>query len=588
MRKIIFIQIGLLMGAFILVNSFGQNLKGIRRIISPFSSHPEIGVDLNRQYALIIGINEYKKLSPLNNSVYDAWNLKEILIDNYGYKKENIIELYNEAATYRNIRSKLRGFLDDLKPDDSLLIYFSGHGHKDKKLKQGYWVPYDAGTTVETETISILNEAIMDEIPRKIPNHEIRDTLNECKAKHIFIVSDSCYSAELVMFKQVIQKTLPESFKLPSRQVLASGSARVSDGIMGNHSPFARYFLKYLQQNTNSYFMGINIIAYTKTAVVSNPEGIKQEPFGGPLIRAGHEGGEFYFFLRKKYQPEESVSSHLAEGDRAFKKGNYEQAEKHYSKILKKFPNDLYARKRIDICRYKKKYSQTTMPRELIEKIYKGNPHLPPENYLGKLIKDSPNHQGYWEAKIDGHIMVFIPKSGNGIGGFFVDKYEVSFAQLETVSPFKSRRKLSNKELIKKSSSGYPAVVSYNEAESYCRSKGFRLLKEEEWEYIAGKSRGNVYPWGTEMVDAFEIFRANYDDRMGRDDGYKALAPVDSFEAFASPFGIVNLAGNAWEWVQGNICKGGGFMSKKEDLKITSSSDNEAIVGFRCAVDVKQ
>jgi formylglycine-generating enzyme required for sulfatase activity len=43
------------------------------------------------------------------------------------------------------------------------------------------------------------------------------------------------------------------------------------------------------------------------------------------------------------------------------------------------------------------------------------------------------------------------------------------------------------------------------------------------------------------------------------------------------------MAGNVWEWVQGNILKGGGFFSSKEDLKIKSykpgNSDKE---GFRC------
>ena len=100
MRKIVSITIGLLLFAVVTGNVFGEQSKGIKDEITPFSSHPEIVVDLNKQYALLIGINEYDKLPHLYNAVYDAWSVKEILIDNYGFKKDNIIEIYNKEASW--------------------------------------------------------------------------------------------------------------------------------------------------------------------------------------------------------------------------------------------------------------------------------------------------------------------------------------------------------------------------------------------------------------------------------------------------------------------------------------------------------
>ena len=216
--------------------------------------------------------------------------------------------------------------------------------------------------------------------------------------------------------------------------------------------------------------------------------------------------------------------------------------------------------------------------------LYNNYPHLPPVNHLQYLKR--MNAKGYWEAEFDSHLMVYIPGTLDGKGNFWVDKYEVSYAQLERLPSFLGTLINSNGKLNNRLTLSHPALVTFEQAEEYCQAKGFRLLTIEEWEIAAGKDHGYIYPWGNQDVDANGISRANY---ISLKDGNDLMAPAKSYDGndCVSPFGIVNLAGNVWEWVKGRICKGGGFMSEKQELRITSSSTAEKWVGFRCARDVE-
>lgn len=105
---------------------------------------------------------------------------------------------------------------------------------------------------------------------------------------------------------------------------------------------------------------------------------------------------------------------------------------------------------------------------------------------------------------------------------------------------------------------GHPVTgVTWYGAAAFCVWRGARLPSEAEWEMAAswddaaGEKR--FYPWG----DAFEGTAANTCDAncaapqaVARfDDGFAGTAPVGSFAEGVSPFGIHDMAGNVWEWV---------------------------------------
>jgi formylglycine-generating enzyme required for sulfatase activity len=115
----------------------------------------------------------------------------------------------------------------------------------------------------------------------------------------------------------------------------------------------------------------------------------------------------------------------------------------------------------------------------------------------------------------------------------------------------------------------HPVVcVSWNDAQAYLTwlnkkvpGKGFRLPSEAEWEYAARAGQGAArYPWGDDAGNSKICGFANGMDTIGKaqvsvpwsaascGDGHAYTAPAGSFKA--NDFGLYDMHGNAWEWVQ--------------------------------------
>jgi formylglycine-generating enzyme required for sulfatase activity len=100
----------------------------------------------------------------------------------------------------------------------------------------------------------------------------------------------------------------------------------------------------------------------------------------------------------------------------------------------------------------------------------------------------------------------------------------------------------------------FPVVdVAWTDARDYCAFAHGRLPTEAEWEYAARGPTGKLFPWG----DVWNPHLANHGsialDPTDATDGFAGLAPVGSIPDGKTPLGLLDMAGNAAEWVADSI-----------------------------------
>lgn len=251
----------------------------------------------NRYWALIIGIDRYRYWPVLETAVSDATAVADVLIQDYGFDRDNVITLLNGAATEDAIIKSFIELQKQIGSNDSLLIYYAGHGHLDS-FNIGSWVPI---------------EAKQDQYSAFIDTDRINRMLAEIPAKHIFLVADACYSGSLFAARGVksfrsTDRYFEENFNRISRQALSSGGIEtVSDQGRNNHSIFAYYFLRELQTNQAAYLAASQLSAKVERLVASNSQ---QEPQWSHLLNTGDENGEF-FFVKKSFVNDSVMTSEI-------------------------------------------------------------------------------------------------------------------------------------------------------------------------------------------------------------------------------------------------------------------------------------
>jgi len=129
---------------------------------------------------------------------------------------------------------------------------------------------------------------------------------------------------------------------------------------------------------------------------------------------------------------------------------------------------------------------------------------------------------------------------------FFIDKHEVSNAEYMKFIEVTGHAKPTFWEDETLNLLNHPVVgVSWRDAMAYAKWKGHRLPTEAEWEKSARGNDNRLWPWGRKFDKGFFFYYVNV---FGEDDNYKKTAPVNYYESGASPFGLLNMSGNVWEW----------------------------------------
>ena len=242
-------------------------------------------------WAVVIGINDYKKWPKLQYAVNDAESLRDTLVDEFGFAAERVLFLKDGAATRNGILSVFNEQLaqNKLQKNDRIFVFFSGHGAT-RKLSSGrdigYIIPVDA------DPDALATDAI--------PMTEIQTIAESLPAKHVFFVMDACYSG-LGLTRGGGNNYLRENAKRVGRQMLTAGGAdqMVADGGPDGHSIFTWTLLQGL--NGKADLNGDGIITATELAAYVAPavSGVSlQTPAFGSL--PGSEGGEFVFELPAK------------------------------------------------------------------------------------------------------------------------------------------------------------------------------------------------------------------------------------------------------------------------------------------------
>jgi formylglycine-generating enzyme required for sulfatase activity len=123
-----------------------------------------------------------------------------------------------------------------------------------------------------------------------------------------------------------------------------------------------------------------------------------------------------------------------------------------------------------------------------------------------------------------------------------IDTYEVSNARYKEFMSVTGHPAPAYWDDPRLSKPNQPVVgVSWTDANAFCKWDGKRLPTEAEWERAAkGPNGDNHYPWGHKL----DTKKANYGQNVGR------TMPVNSYPEGVSGFGVYNMAGNVFEWVE--------------------------------------
>jgi hypothetical protein len=200
-----------------------------------------------KKIALLIGINRYAHLAALRTPEFDARTVGELLRSAYGYEP---ILLLGKGASRDAVMGEVNRLRNALTSEDSLIVYFAGHGVLDGA--RAYWQVYDSAAGDDT---------------RYIYTAQLTANLAATKAKQILVISDSCFSGAVSEETKV--KSALKAF------ISSGGLEPVADIGKGRHSVFTEVLVKVLKSPPSGGFTGNTLFDSIKKGM---PKDAKQTP----------------------------------------------------------------------------------------------------------------------------------------------------------------------------------------------------------------------------------------------------------------------------------------------------------------------
>jgi len=241
-------------------------------------------------FALLIGISNYKHLAPLATPEKDVEAIAKVLHEQYGFTTKVLLN-----PTRADIMGVFGFYRKTLSKDSKLLIFYAGHGFLDTEVDEAYWLPLDARSDTNSNWISA------DDITRAVRG---------IASRHVLVISDSCYSGAILDDEagQRAIRGLRVNEGLPteeteliekldqraSRNLMTSGSKEpVADAGAPGHSIFADALVRGLNEMPSLKFAASDVFyLFVKRKVGGNSQ---QLPQYGILRNSGDELGDFVF-----------------------------------------------------------------------------------------------------------------------------------------------------------------------------------------------------------------------------------------------------------------------------------------------------
>ncbi|MBS1198964.1 MAG: filamentous hemagglutinin family outer membrane protein [Proteobacteria bacterium] len=233
-----------------------------------------------RRIALLFGNNDYATpIPPLETPIADVSEIAAVLTKRFGFSTQVI-----KNAGQAKIIEELNRVAATVGPEDSVLLFYAGHGYLMDDIGMGFWIPVDASVKTAKGWIS---------------NKDISKLLGAIPAHQLILISDSCFSGTLTKEQKVAEGALASPETLSQRRsvvVLSSGGDEpVSDEGKDGHSIFAWNLIRELK-GMGALTPGVRV---WKTVHGEVKKDYPQEPQYGAVVSAGHVAGGDYLFLPK-------------------------------------------------------------------------------------------------------------------------------------------------------------------------------------------------------------------------------------------------------------------------------------------------